>query len=215
MKSIHALLLLPILWSCDKSQVAGSGSQTGNSVVAGRILTADSTKGAAGVTVYLRPLSWTSGQPAPAGALDSVHSDSFGNYKFTGVPHDTYRIEARYFDSGWSRTVRASADQNSVAEGALHRLGTLDVEVDLTDSLRGGSLEIYGLDRSIAIPTAGADDSGIHLIFDRLPVGLHTIRVWNNNKNFGDTAVHVTPGDTTHVDFDSMNGKPEGPLEDP
>jgi hypothetical protein len=208
-------LLLPALWACGNTEVAGTGSQTGNSVVSGRILCSDSAKGAAGVVVYLRPLTWTSGQPAPAGGLDSTWTDTDGNYEFTGVPHDTYRIEARFSDSGWSRTVRADASQNRVSEGALHELGALDVEVDLTDSLRGGKLELYGLDRSITIPTSGTDDSGIHLIFDRLPVGLQTVRTWNNNRNFGDTAVSILPGDTVHLDFDSMNGKVEGPQEDP
>lgn len=215
MKSVHALLLLPVLWACGNTQVAGTGSQTGNSVVAGRILTADSTKGAAGVTVYLRPLSWTSGQPAAAGALDSMQTDSEGKYQFTGVPHDTYRIEARYSDSGWSRTVRAVAAQNRVSEGALHKLGALNVEVDLTDSLRGGRLELYGLDRFVTIPDTGVEGKGIHLIFDSLPVGLQTVRTWTIWRNFGDTSVSILPGDTVHLDFDSMNGVPEGPSEDP
>lgn len=210
-----AVFLLTLIWACGDTQVAGTGSQTGNSVVAGRILDADSVAGAAGVTVYLRPLSWTSGQAAKPGALDSMRTDGEGDYRFTGVPLDIYRIEARISDSGWSRTVRATESENRVAEGALHKLGALDVEVDLTDSLSGGKLELFGLDRSIAIPTAGAHEDEIHLVFDRLPVGLQTVRIWTKGRNFADTAVRIKPGTTTYLDFDDMNGKAEGPHEDP
>lgn len=215
MKSVHALLLLPVLWACGNTQVAGTGSQTGNSVVAGRILSSDSAKGASGVVVYLRPLAWTSGQPAPAGGLDSTWTDTDGKYEFTGVPHDTYRIEARFLDSGWSRTVRAVAPQNQVTTGALHALGGLNMEVDLTDSTRGGEIDLYGLDRSIPIPDTGTGPASIHLIFEGLPVGLQTVRIWTKDGNFGDTAVRILPGVTTKLDFDNMNGVAEGPREDP
>jgi hypothetical protein len=210
-----AFLLLPLIWACGDSQVAGSGSQTGNSIVAGRILAGDSARGAMGVIVYLRPLSWTSGQPAAEGALDSTWTDSEGMYRFAGVPHDTYKIEARLSDSGWSRTVRANSNDNRVSEGALHLLGSLDVEVDLTDSLQGGRLEIYGLDRAMVIPTGAPADSEIHVVFDRLPLGLQTVRIWTRNRDFADTAVRIQPGAITHLDFDNLNGVPEGPHEDP
>ena len=216
MRPIQALLLFCALWACDSSQqVAGSGSQTGNSVVAGRILASDSTTGASGVMVYLRPLSWTSGQSAPIGGLDSTLTDSHGDYRFAHVPVDTYRVEARQRDSGWSRTVRATGPENQVVTGALHRLGRLEMEVDLTDSTRGGELDLYGLDRSVAIPDTGVGKESIDLYFDSLPVGLQTVRIWTNGRDFGDTAVRIYPDSTTYLDDDDMNGVPEGPLEDP
>jgi len=210
----QALLLFCALWACDSTQqVAGSGSQTGNSVVAGRILASDSTKGAAGVTVYLRPLSWTSGQPAPSGGLDSTLTDSLGRYQFGHIPLDTYCVEARLRDSGWSRTVRATGPLNVVVTGALHKLGILEVEVDLTDSTRGEKLELYGLDRSVDIPDTGT--GSVDLYFDSLPVGLQTVCVWHMGRDVGDTTVSIYPDSTTYLDDDDMNGVPEGPQEDP
>jgi hypothetical protein len=184
-------------------------------VVAGRILASDSTTGAAGVRVYLRPLSWTSGQPAPDGGLDSTLTDSMGDYQFAHVPLDTYRVEARLRDSGWSRTVRAIGSQNLVTTGALQRLGRLEMEVDLTDSTRGGELDLYGLDRSINIPDTGVGNESIDLYFDSLPVGLQTVRIWTRLRGYGDTAVRIYPDRTTYLDDDDMNGVPEGPREDP
>ncbi len=216
MKSIPALFLLSALWACGGSQqVAGSGSQTGNSVVAGRILASDSSTGATGVMVYLRPLSWTSGQSAPAGGLDSTRTDSLGDYQFARVPVDTYRIEARLRDSGWSRTVRAIASRNQVTTGALHKLGRLEVEVDLTDSTRGEDLELFGLDRSVAIPDTGVGNQSIDLYFDSLPVGLQTVCIWKMGRDYGDTTVRIHPDSTTYLDDDDFNGVPEGPREDP
>jgi len=215
-RATRTLLLFSALWACGSpQQLAGSGSQTGNSVVAGRILASDSTAGASEVMVYLRPLSWTSGQPIPAAGFDSTRTNSLGDYQFTRVPLDTYRVEARLDDSGWSRTVRATSPWNQVSIGALHKLGRLKMEVDLTDSTRGGEVDLYGLDRSLAIPDTGVGDESIDLYFDSLPVGLQTVRYWSKGRDFGDTSVRIYPDSTTYLDDDDMNGGMQGPDEDP
>jgi len=165
--------------------------------------------------VYLRPLSWTSGQPIPVGGFDSAWTDSLGDYRFSNVPLDTYRVEARLRDSGWSRTVRAVDPRNQVATGALHKFGMLEVEVDLTDSTRGERLELFGLDRSLSIPDSVPGQQSIKMYFDSLPVGLQTVCIWKMGRDYGDTTVRILPDSTTYLDDDDFNGVPEGPSEDP
>jgi hypothetical protein len=205
-------LCLVLCLGCDTQRVAGTGSQTGNSVVAGRMLPSDSVKTVAAVRVFLRPLSWTSGQVASSGALDSTWTDSVGNFRFADVPPDTYRVEARAPGFGWSRTVRADAPEVRIPADSLLPLGSLVVEVDLSDTLWGGWLEFYGLDRSVPIPDSGTAD--IQLEFDSLPVGLQTLRIWTHDSTYCDAPVRIGPDSTTKLDYESLDKRPKGPRED-
>ena len=205
-------LCLVLCLGCDTQQVAGTGSQTGNSVVAGRILPSDSVKTVAGVRVFLRPLSWTSGNSASSGALDSTWTDSLGDFRFADVPPDTYRVEARASGYGWSRTVRADAPEVRIQDDSLQRWGSLVVEVDLSDTLWGGRLEFYGLDRSMPIPDSGTSD--ILVRFDSLPVGLQTLWIWTHDSTYCDAPVRIGPDSTVNLDYETLDGRPKGPRED-
>jgi len=208
---LPALCLL-LCAGCDTQQVAGTGSQTGNSVVAGRIVPSGTVKAVANVHVFLRPLSWTSGQIAPRGALDSTWSDSLGNYRFSEVPPDTYRVEARAPGFGWSRTVRVDTTQVQIPSDSMQPWGSLVVEVDLSDTVLGGRLEFYGLDRSLPIPDSGTSD--IHIEFDNLPAGLQTLRIWTHDSTYCDAPVRIGPDSTTNLDYETLDGRPKGPRED-
>jgi len=211
-KSVLPTLMLILCLGCDSQQVAGTGSQTGNSVVAGRIAPTDSVTNVAGVRIYLRPLRWTAGQGISAGGLDSTWTDSVGHYRFDSVPPDTYRVEARRSGWGWSRTIRADAPLAEVATGTLQRWGRLRVEVDLNDSIWGGRLELYGLDRGVPLPDTGYSE--IEVVFDSLPVGLQTLRIWSHDSSFCDAPVRIGPDSTSYLDYETLDGRPEGPRED-
>lgn len=212
MKRLIPSLMLVLCLGCDSQQVAGTGSQTGNSVVAGRIAPSDSVTSVGNVRIYLRPLHWTAGQAAPVGVVDSTWTDSFGNYRFESVLPDTYRVEARRAGYGWSRTVRAFAPVVFVDTGSLQRWGRLSVEVDLNDSVWGGRLEFYGLDKAVDIPAGSDSDITFHI--DSLPVGLQTVRIWSHDSSFCDAAVRIGPDSTTNLDYETLDGRPEGPRED-
>jgi len=205
-----ALLLL--FAGCDTQQVAGTGSQTGNSVVAGRIVALDTAKAVGKVQVFLRPISWTSGRTAPIGALDSTVADAAGNYRFVEVPLDTYRVEARAPGYGWSRTILVDAPQVQVPTDSLQLWGKLIVEIDLSDTVLGGRLEFYGLNRAMPIPDSGTDD--IHVEFDSLPMGLQTLRIWAHDSTYCDAPVRIGPDSTTNLDYETLDGRPKGPRED-
>ena len=212
MKIVIPTLMLILCLGCDSQQVAGSGSQTGNSVVAGRIAPTDSVANVAGVRVYLRPLHWTVGQGVPPEGLDSTWTDALGNYRFDSVPADTYRVEARRPGYGWSRTVRADKPEVMVDTGGLLRWGRLVVDVELNDSTKSGWLEFYGLARSLKIPDTGKTE--FKVTFDSLPVGLQTLRIWSHDSSFCDAAIRIGPDSTSSMDYEHLDGRPEGPRED-
>jgi hypothetical protein len=212
MKLIIPVCMLIFCTGCDTQQVAGTGSQTGNSVVAGRIVALDTAKAVGNVHVFLRPISWTSGRIPPSGGLDSTLADSAGNYSFGGVPLDTYRIEARAPGYGWSRTILVDAPRIQVPSDTLQLWGRLNVEIDMSDTLLGGSLEFYGLDRSLPIPDSGTSE--IHIEFDSLPVGLQTLRIWAHDSTYCDAPVRIGPDSTTLLDYETLDKRPKGPRED-
>jgi hypothetical protein len=206
--------MLVLCLGCDTQQVAGTGSQTGNSVVAGRILPSDSVPVPSNVRVYLRPLSWTSGNPHPDAALDSTFTDSLGFYLFPSVPRDTYRVEARGTRSGWSHTVRAQEEVVQVPAGSLQSWGRLFVEIDVSDTLRGGRVEFYGLDRVVEIPDTLGE---IRFMVDSLPVGTQTVRIWlpTLSRMFCEAPVRIGPDSLSTIEYETWDRDGRGPVEDP
>lgn len=213
MKFAVPILLLILCLGCDSQQVAGTGSQTGNSVVAGRILASDSVSNPSNIRVFLRPLGWTSGQVAAPGALDSTLTDSAGYYRFESVPSDTYRVEAAADRFGWSHTIRAMGDSAILPSVQLSRWGRLLVEVDVTDSIEGGRIEFYGLDRSRSIPNTVGE---VKFIVDSLPVGVQTVRIYlpTLSKMFCEAPVRIGADSTSKIEYEGWDRSGEGPVED-
>jgi hypothetical protein len=200
---------------CESRLSDGTGSQTGNSVVAGRIAPSATAPQVSKVKVFLRPLSWTSGQNAATGSLQSTFTDSAGNYRFFDVPADTYRIEAALDQLGWSRTVRAhEGATHTVPAGFLLAKGHLVLKLNFSDTLRGGRVEFYGLDRYKIIPESVTREMVIR--FDNLPVGLQTVRVYLPTlaNVFCETPVRIGPDSVSTIEYGDLDRTGKGPAED-
>ena len=195
--------------------MAGTGSQSGNSVVAGRIAPTFALPSAGAVTVNLRPLSWTSGQSARPGALQTTMTDLFGNYRFQDVPHDNYRVEARWLGFCWSKSVLAAQDTDTVATGWLQPCGKLVLEIEINDSLRGGSVKFYGLDRTVKIPDTTARE--ILLTVDSLPVGLQTMCVYSKvySRPLYQASIRIGPDSTSNLHDESWVAPTGAGSQDP
>ena len=213
MRFVIPTLLLILCLGCDSQQVAGSGSQTGNSVVAGRILPSDSIPNPSNVRVFLRPLGWTSGAQAAPGALDSTLTDSAGFYRFESVPSDTYRVEVAANRFGWSRTIRARGDSAVLPSVRLSKWGRLLVEVEVTDTIEGGFLEFYGLNRKRVLPTTAGE---FMVVIDSLPVGLQTVRIYlpTLSKMFCEAPVRIGADSISKIEYEGWDRNGKGPLED-
>ena len=213
LRTLLPATLLVLCLGCDSQQVAGTGSQTGNSVVAGRILPSDSVPNPAKVRVFLRPLNWTSGRQATLGALDSTFTDSLGYYRFAEVPFDTYRVEAVGSRWGWSHTVRSQGGYAEVQPGALRSWGRLKVSIEVTDTIRGGRLEFYGLDRVRLIPETNGE---VSIQIDSLPVGVQTVRIYlpTLSKMFCEAPVRIGADSLSKIEYESWDRSNRGPVED-
>lgn len=213
MKFVAPTLMLILCLGCGSRQVAGTGSQTGNSVVAGRILASDSIPDPSNIRVFLRPLGWTSGQTAASGALDSTLTDAAGFYRFESVPSDTYRVEAAADRFGWSRTVRARGDSAVLPSVRLSRWGRLLVEVEVTDSIKGGRIEFYGLNRARMIPNTVGEAK---FVVDSLPVGVQTVRIYlpTLSRMFCEAPVRIGPDSTSKIEYEGWDRSNKGPVED-
>lgn len=212
-------LVAALLAGCASDPSTGSGSQTGNSIVAGRIMRADSTqpgtmKPVAGVSVCMRPLDWISGSPYPA-AIQTTSTDTAGRYRFTNTPPNTYRLEARDGRGGWSRTVKVVQNSSMlVPDGTVLKWGRLMVEIGWNDTLRGGKLYFYGLDRTVQLPDTGVQEWK-HMV-DSLPVGLQTICLWSTSTTsiLVNLAVRIGPDSTSKIEYEHGKFGIEGPVED-
>lgn len=195
-----ALIGLPLLAAgCQSEPMAGTGSQTGNSVVAGRVLASAPDSSTAPIEVFLRPLRWTRGQSVAAGELQHTTTDASGNYRFVDVPPNLYRIEAVRDELAWSRTIRALCDTNHAPTGRLAAKGRVVVELLFTEAIRGGRIEFYGLDRALDIPDTSASE--LRLTIEGLPVGLQTLRVYlpDQAKVYCQTPVRIGPDSTSRT----------------
>lgn len=189
-------LLLGILAACGTDRTAGTGSQTGNSVMAGRLLAADSTALSHEV-VSLLPATWTADSSLSQIRTDTT--DSAGRYRFEGVPSGIWRLDARERNTGWIRTlpIRAATD-STLPTFALRRNGYLKIEVMLDDSMRGGRVEIYGTTEKCPMPLVGLEweyDMGA------LPPGLHTLAmIGRSGRVLREAGIRIIPDSTLVLD---------------
>lgn len=166
-------LSILLLVACSDDRSAGTGSQTGNSVVAGMILLADSTTPAKNDTVFLKTATWTgdSDDVAPRYTL----TDSAGNFRFEDVAPGHWLLHSRNMMSGWMSRVQVIAGRDTVVPtGRLQKLGRIAVTVELNDFLRyAGILCVLGL-------------SETRKLHDLVPPG---------TRSFSDTITGVPPGE--------------------
>lgn len=213
MKKLIVLVTIAIC-SCGIDRETGTGSQTGNSIVSGRIATGD-TSLPIGTEIHMRPLGWTPSQPVDTARTRTVRSDADGRYEFVGVPSGTYRLEAKKAKKAWSRTVKVlPGTPTSIPTGTLAGTGTLVYEIRLSDSTRGGRIELYGLDRWDTLPSTGSNE--VTSRFIELPVGLQTVRIWSKTKSkvLANIPVRIGPDSTSKVEYENGSLGIEGPAED-
>lgn len=212
---LHLAFAVAIVASCSSDPSTGTGSQTGNAVMAGRILSTDGTK-VEGTVVTIRPLNWTPTQSAKANAIQTTLADTAGAYVFVNVPLDTYRIEAIKEHRGWSRTIRATRDSAKVPSGTLGHLGRLLCEVEMNDTVAGGVVELYGLNKFWQLPATYTPGQELKHLFDSLPPGLHTVRIWSPSRKavISDLPVRIRPDSMAKVEYEQWGHDALGPRED-
>lgn len=170
MKRPLLVLGLASLLGCGTDRTAGTGSQTGNSVIAGRILTTDSTP-AAGVAVTLAPATWTADSTSIR--LKAIATDSLGGFHFDDLGPGLWRLESHGSDAAIVRTLRLRAGRDSVLPDLIGKLpGNLVVEVHLDDTLRAGTLIVAGTAISRSLRTSFYE---IYLTLPGLAAGYHCL----------------------------------------
>ncbi len=202
------------LGSCALDRETGTGSQTGNSIVSGRIATGD-TSLPTGTEIHIRPLGWTPSQPTDTTRIRTVKSDAEGRFEFVGVPPGTYRLEAKKAKKGWSRTVKVARDTAlALPTGTLAALGRLQCQIRMSDSTRGGRVELYGLDLWDTLPAIGTPQ--VVASFQEVPVGTQTVRIWSKTMStvLADIPVRIGPDSASTVEYDGRKVENVGPVED-
>lgn len=170
MKRPLLALGLASLLGCGSDRTAGTGSQTGNSVIAGRILRADSTP-AAGVAITLAPATWTA--ESTSIRVKAIATDSTGTFHFEDVQTGLWRLEAHGSEAAIVRTMRLQAGRDSVLPDLIGRHpGNLVVEVHLDDTLRDGTLIVAGTAISRSLKTPFYE---IYLTLPGLAAGYHCL----------------------------------------
>jgi hypothetical protein len=164
------ILGLASLLGCGADRTAGTGSQTGNSVIAGRILSADSTP-AAGVAVTLAPATWTADSTSTR--LLAIATDSSGCFHFEDIRPGLWRLESHGSDAAIVRTLRLRPGRDSTIPALIGKSpGNLVVEVHLDDTLRAGSLIVAGTAISRSLKSSFYE---IYLTLPGLAPGYHCL----------------------------------------
>jgi len=220
----RALLLFALLAACGSDRVAGTGSQTGNSIVAGRILTSDSLPVIAG-TVTLRPAGWTS--DSSIAKIRTVLTDATGKFQFTEVDSGLWRIDSDEDDSeAWGRTLRVFAGRDSTLPAAKLRLrGTLVAEVHFPtatlDTLRKGRLIVLETQISKPLDTTAlgaplaANAPEIYVTVPRLTAGTHWIILRRRDGTpVRQASVVIHPGKADTLRDSAWSRNVTGPHED-
>lgn len=166
----------------DPPRTAGTGSQTENAIVAGRVFLADGTP-AQGAEIFLRRagyLRYPSGTFLPGADPEGrdVVAGKDGSFRIVADGRGSYRLETRSGGTasaidveiqGDTGTVRIPPDTLSPVGSVRGRVGSAGLPVGRIFA------QVYGVDRLVA---AGPD--GSFLIPD-LPPGTHTIRAFSDS----------------------------------
>lgn len=196
------------------TNLAGTGSQTGNTVVSGLVLDSRSNP-EAGALVRIRPLTWTdSVSPAPGATscIKDTVTDSKGRYRFDGLYAGSYRIEARQGGKASILSVKLGTDSVIAPPASLVKTASLVGEVHINDTTRSGRVEIYGVAHFLTLPDTGRE---IHFRLDSLPPGLHTLRLWSPKLDRATMELPITlfSDSTTVISDEQWSREPKGPEE--
>ena len=213
MKTYALFLGATLLWGCaaGNDTVAGTGSQTGNTVVAGVVRGMDAAP-VVGARVSLRPWNWTPTDSLTTGAARDTFTDSQGRFRFEGLPINAYRVSVLKDSLAVLQDCRTGANSYDLAP-TMARFARVTGEIHLTDSTFGGIVEVYGLARRFHLPDSGHE---VHYLLDSLPAGRFTMRVWSPKKGrvVYEKDTVLTPGSVVKLDDEEWERNPEGPKED-
>ena len=172
-----AVLLLAVLMTlCTLGPTAGNGTQTGNPVAMGKILTADG-KPAAGALVRIVPVDYV-----PSFALANTTpvpictTDAGGNYRIYAIDSGAYNLEAVRDTLGvFKDSIKILPDSlnQNIGEAYLHRLGCIS-----GTSFMPGQNDTNQVRVSIYMPGTGRITKpliGGKFSFDFVPAGRYQI----------------------------------------
>lgn len=188
------LTILLLLVACSDDRNAGTGSQTGNSIVAGRILLADSSTPAKNDSVFLKTSTWTGDSDDVP--VRSTLTDSVGNFRFEDVAPGNWLLHSRSMMSGWMSRVRVIPGRDTIVPtGRLQKLGSIAVTLGLNDYLkRVCVMHVLGLSESRPLSAAGAARTFTDTITG-IPPGEHKLVVRNDKDSvLLETHILVLPG---------------------
>lgn len=201
------LVLCAMLASCGADRVSGTGSQTGNSVVAGRLFGPDSMT-LEDVHVHLKPAAWTA--DSSNARVRTVGTDSLGRFRFEDVEPGLWRIESEYHKFAWARNVRLRPSQDSTLPPVYCTPpGTLVTEIHINDSLRTGTLVVLGTSISRSLYTT---DDEIHITITGLPAGTNWLALRRQDGAIVRQAtVVILSGKTVVLGSAAFTGEITGP----
>lgn len=222
MKFPFLLLTIGLGWfqACDRGVALqeGTGTQTGNGL-AGRVLTLEDGLPAGGVRVKIRPENWSpSDTGAPEGSLRDTLTDSLGRFRIPGVPAGRYLVQMFVPSCGspaclsYTGTNRSYGPEKAVtrscsvvegretdlADSRLEKTSNLRLEMALSDSTRGGRIDVLGTGYSTICTVTGTLCA---VDFRDIPAGSYRIRVWSNHFRMSLMGVDldIAPGTTDTV----------------
>lgn len=203
------LILCAMLASCGADRVSGTGSQTGNSVVAGRLLGPDSDP-MANIHVNLRPATWTADSSKTQ--VRTVRSDTSGLFRFEEVEPGLWRLDAEHPKFVWARNVRLRAGQDSTLPPAYGSLpGSVALEIHVNDSLRTGTLVVLGTNISRSLYTTGNE---IYLTIPGLPAGTNWLALrLKDGTILRQASVVILSGRSVSLESSAFTGDNSGPEE--
>lgn len=206
--------LFALLVACSSDKVAGTGSQTGNSVVAGRLLRADATTPDSGDSVVLKPAGWVGDSLDAAPRV--VRTDSLGWYRFEDVAPGVWFAESRDHRSGWGRTFRVVEGRDTILPDAVPvGFGTLIVEVHLSDELKRGRMFVLGSSNAYSLLPNPPSAREIFVTVPELSAGAHTLVVRSASGEFLQQAiVKARSGETDSVKAATWSTSRTEPAED-
>lgn len=203
------IALLCGLFSCSQpSEVAGTGSETGNARALVGKLVKENGSSAEGMVVYLRPddfLAQTSAKRIAVSSLktiDTATTNSEGNYTFGNIAAGIYVLECLDGEPGNGVLIDSVVVDNadSVTEAdtdTLKPLGSIEGQIPIRTGKDASQIRVllFGLDR-VAVP-----DSFGRFSISGLPEGRYKFRIVEPDTFWdikGESAAQVTAGDTTN-----------------
>ena len=179
-KLLLHLLWLPLLTACTCTSLTGggSGTNTGNAIVVGKIVD-QSGKAVAGVNILLRPEGYLAAPPwesasTPDRRTRKAISGSDGSFTIDSVPSGNYAIEAND-NAANAVLLRCSIIEDEpvieLGEAALEPYAAICGLVAVAPSDVRQYVQIYGMERCAAVDSTGS------FTIDNLPEGEYSLRI--------------------------------------